>query len=156
MATFSPASNGDAKGAGDDKAPPTRPRETIGDLLRRTRTEYGAEIETVAAALRIRAPYLAAIEQARYDRLPGAVYAVGFVRAYANHLGLDGEEAVRRFKQEAAGLERRRDLAFPVPLTSRSVPGGRMLLAAFVLAVCAYGIWHYLSTGDRSRPERVA
>ena len=156
MATFAPAPVGDTKGAGDNRAPPLRPRETIGDLLRRTRMEYGAEIETIAAALRIRAAYLTAIEQARYDRLPGSVYALGFVRAYAAHLGLDGEEAVRRFKQEAAGLDRRRDLAFPVPLTSRSVPGGRMLLAAFVLAVCAYGIWHYLSTGDRDRPERVA
>jgi cytoskeleton protein RodZ len=155
MATFAPAPETRGIG-GDDKAPLSRPRETVGDLLRRTRMEHGAEIDQIAAALRIRAAYLAAIEQARYDRLPGSVYALGFVRAYAIHLGLDGEEAVRRFKQEAAGLDRRRDLAFPVPLTPRSVPGGRMLLAAFVLAVCAYGIWHYLSTGDRDRPERVA
>jgi len=133
-----------------------RPRDTVGDLLRRTRIEQGAEIETIAAALRMRAAYLAAIEQGRYDRLPGAVYALGFVRAYANHLGLDGEEAVRRFKLESTGMEQRRDLAFPMPLTTRSIPGGRMVLAAFVLAVCAYGIWHYLSTGDRARPERVA
>ena len=140
----------------DDKGPAPRSRDTIGDLLRRTRLEHGAELESVAATLRIRAPYIAAIEQGRFDRLPGPVYALGFVRTYALYLGLDGDEAVRRFKLEAAGLEQRRDLAFPLPLTPRSVPGGRMLLAAFVLAVCAYGIWHYLSTGDRARPERVA
>ncbi len=156
MANFAPAASAETRGtAGDDKGPVLRPRETIGDLLRRTRMEFGVEIETVAASLRIRAPYIAAIEQARYDRLPGLVYALGFVRTYAIHLGLDGTEAVRRFKQEAAGLEKRRDLAFPMPLTPRSVPGGRMILAAFVLAVCAYGMWHYLSTGERARPERV-
>ncbi|HUZ72479.1 MAG TPA: helix-turn-helix domain-containing protein [Stellaceae bacterium] len=156
MANIAPAP--EPKGpAGDDKGPAPHARATVGDLLRDARREHGVEIETIAASLRIRAPYLAAIEQGRYDRLPGPVYALGFVRAYALHLGLDGDEAVRRFKQEAAGrLERRRDLSFPMPLTPRSVPGGRMLLAAFVLAVCAYGIWHYLTTGDRTRPERVA
>jgi cytoskeleton protein RodZ len=133
-----------------------RPRDTVGDLLRRTRQEQGVAVEQVAGALRIRAAYLTAIEQARYDRLPGPVYALGFVRAYANALGLDGDEAVRRFKLESAGLEQRRDLAFPMPLTSRSMPGGRVVLAALVLAVCAYAIWHYVSTSDRERPERVA
>jgi cytoskeleton protein RodZ len=156
MANFAPAPTPETRAAAGDDRPPARPRETIGDLLRRTRIEHGAEIDAVAAALRIRAPFIAAIEQARYDRLPGPVYALGFVRTYAIHLGLDGEEAVRRFKQEAAGFEKRRDLAFPMPLTPRSIPGGRMVLVAAVLAVCAYGIWYYLSTEERSRPERVA
>ncbi|MGH7089394.1 MAG: helix-turn-helix domain-containing protein [Stellaceae bacterium] len=136
------------------EAPP-RPRAAIGDLLRSAREEQGIDLDGLAAQLRIRAAYLAAIEQARYDRLPGQVYALGFVRAYANQLGLDGEEAVRRFKLESAGMEQRRDLAFPMPLTPRSIPGGRMLLVACILALCAYGIWHYVSN-DRSRPERVA
>ena len=138
------------------EGPVARPRDTVGDLLRRTRQEQGVEVEQIAGALRIRASYLTAIEQARYDRLPGPVYALGFVRTYANALGLDGDEAVRRFKLESAGLEQRRDLAFPMPLTSRSTPGGRVVLVAFVLAVCAYAIWHYVSTSDRARPERVA
>ena len=154
MANFAPSPS-ETRGT-SAAAPSARPRDMVGDLLRRTREEQGGDIDTIAATLRIRAAYIAAIEQARYDRLPGPVYALGFVRSYANHLGLDGDEAVRRFKLEAAGLEQRRDLAFPMPLTPRSIPGGRMLLVAFVLAVCAYGIWHYLSTGDRTRPERVA
>src|ERR1700679_539030 len=154
MANFAPSPS-ETRGT-PAAAPPPRPRDLVGDLLRRTREEQGGDIDMIAATLRIRAAYIVAIEQARYDRLPGPVYALGFVRSYANHLGLDGDEAVRRFKLESAGLDQRRDLAFPMPLTTRSIPGGRMLLVAFVLAVCAYGIWHYLSTGDRARPERVA
>lgn len=130
-------------------------RRTVGQLLRETREGYGSDIPRVAAALRIRAAYLEAIEEGRYDRLPGPVYALGFVRAYAVHLGLDGEEAVRRFKLEAEGFEAQRDLSFPVPLAERSIPGGAMVLAALILAVCAYGIWYYLSSGARPRPERV-
>jgi cytoskeleton protein RodZ len=146
------------------EAPPTetvaetRPgrRRTVGQLLRETREGFGSDIPRVAAALRIRAAYLEAIEEGQYDRLPGPVYALGFVRAYAVHLGLDGEEAVRRFKLEAEGFEAQRDLSFPVPLAERSMPGGAMVLAALILAVCAYGIWYYVSSSNQPRPERVS
>jgi len=131
-------------------------RRTIGQLLRETREGFGSDLNRVATALRIRAAYLEAIEEGRYDQLPGAVYALGFVRAYATHLGLDGEEAVRRFKLEAEGFEGQRDLTFPVPLAERSVPGGTMLLVAVILAICGYGLWYYLSSSARPRPERVA
>lgn len=141
--------------SGNDPAPRPR-RRTVGQLLRETREGYGSDIPRVAAALRIRASYLEAIENGRYDQLPGAVYAMGFVRAYAVHLGLDGDEAVRRFKLEAEGYDAQRDLAFPVPLSERSIPGWSMLLAALLLAVCGYGLWYYLSSTARPRPERVS
>lgn len=139
-------------------APEARPsrRRTVGQLLRKTRESYGSDVERVAQALRIRASYLEAIEGGSYDRLPGPVYALGFVRAYAVHLGLDGDEAVRRFKLEAEGFDGQRDLAFPVPLAERSIPGGTMLLVALILAICGYGLWYYLSANERPRPERVA
>src|SRR5579863_2227044 len=105
----------DARGAIPLEPRPNR-RRTVGQLLRQTRESYGSDIPRVAAALRIRGAYLEAIEEGQYDRLPGPVYALGFVRAYAVHLGLDGEEAVRRFKLEAEGFEAQRDLSFPVPL----------------------------------------
>jgi len=135
---------------------PTRPKHTIGALLRETRESYGGDVERIANALRIRAQYLVAIEEGRYDRLPAPVYALGFVRAYAIHLGLDGEEAVRRFKQEASGFEISRDLVFPVPLGERGIPHGRILAAAVLLLLAAYGAWYYLSSGGRVRPERVS
>ncbi|HYL32564.1 MAG TPA: helix-turn-helix domain-containing protein [Stellaceae bacterium] len=135
--------------------PPTRPKHTIGALLRETRENYGGDVERIANALRIRAQYLVAIEEGRYDRLPAPVYALGFVRAYAIHLGLDGDEAVRRFKQEASGFEISRDLVFPVPLGERGIPHARILAAAVLLLLAAYGAWYYLSSGGRVRPERV-
>src|SRR5258708_28019581 len=70
-------------------------RRTVGQLLRETRESFGSDIPRVAAALRIRADYIEAIEEGRYDRLPAAVYALGFLKGYAVHLGLYGEEAGR-------------------------------------------------------------
>ncbi|MGH6973158.1 MAG: RodZ domain-containing protein [Stellaceae bacterium] len=135
---------------------PTRPKHTIGALLRETRENFGGDVERIANALRIRAQYLVAIEEGRYDRLPAPVYALGFVRAYAIHLGLDGDEAVRRFKQEASGFEISRDLVFPMPLGDRGIPHTRILVTAVLLLLAAYGAWYYLSSGGRVRPERVS
>ncbi len=144
-------------------APPPAPAEeaprakhTIGALLRETRENYGGDLERIAAALRIKPAYLTALEEGRYDRLPAPVYALGFMRAYAIHMGLDGEEAVRRFKQEANGLEISRDLVFPIPLADHSIPRKPILIAGLLLLIAAYAVWYYFSSGDSRRPERVS
>lgn len=136
-------------------APPSGPR-SAGDVLRQQREALGLDLDDVAAALRIKPDYLAALEAGRPDVLPGPTYAIGFVRAYSDHLGLDGSEILRRFKAESAVLDAKPDLAFPMPLGERSIPGTAMLLMALILVLCGYGTWYYLSTGERSRPERVA
>src|SRR5690349_3244726 len=74
------------------EAPSFAPRGSVGDLLRQSREQRGQDLESVARALRIRHPYLVAIEEARYRDLPGAPYASGFVRSYAEYLGLDATE----------------------------------------------------------------
>jgi cytoskeletal protein RodZ/predicted O-methyltransferase YrrM len=130
-------------------------RHKVGGLLRRTREGQGLELAAVAKALKLRAPYLEAIERGDYDVLPGPVYAIGFVRAYAEYLGLDGAEAVRRFKREEQVPDTPSDLNFPVPITERSIPGGRILVTALVLAVCGYGLWYYVTQSSHSRPELV-
>ncbi len=133
-----------------------RAKHTIGALLRETRENYGGDLERIATALRIKPAYLTALEEGRYDRLPAPVYALGFVRAYAIHMGLDGEEAVRRFKQEANGLEIPRDLIFPIPLADHSIPRKPILIAGLLLLIAAYAVWYYFSSGDSRRPERVS
>src|SRR5436305_552994 len=145
-----------AADARDDGPQLARRPTTIGDLLRETREQYGTTVEQVGAALRIRPVFLQAIEGNHYDRLPGPVYALGFVRTYADYLGLDGEAIAQRFKNEAAGLETKSDMSFPMPLPERSLPGGALLLVALIVAACAYAIWYYRAAGERSRTERVA
>jgi cytoskeleton protein RodZ len=129
---------------------------SVGDALRQQRQSLGLALGEVAAALRIKPAYLAALEAGRPDLLPGAAYAIGFMRAYADHLGLDSREMLRRFKRESGLLAAKPDLAFPMPLGERSIPGGGALLVALILAACAYGGWFYLATGEGPRPERVA
>jgi cytoskeleton protein RodZ len=134
---------------------PFGPR-SAGDELRQQREALGLDLADVAAALRIKPAYLMALEAGCLEELPGAVYAIGFMRAYADYLGLDSGEMLRLFKQQSTLLSAKPDLAFPIPLGESSRSGGGILLVALILAVCAYGGWFYLSTGEGPRPERVA
>jgi len=125
-------------------------RETAARLLRRTRELQGEDLGEIATALRIRHAYLSAIERGAFDELPGATYAVGFVRSYAAFLGLDADEVVRRFKADTAGLEQSQELHFPEPINEGKVPGGAVILIAMVLLVGAYGGWYVLSSPETS------
>src|SRR5205814_4130770 len=113
-------------------------------------------LDGIGVVLRIKPIFLAALEQSRPQGLPGPTYVIGFVRAYARHLGLDHDWVLDRYKAESAAVRALPDLTLPVPLGERSVPGGPILLVALILAICGYGTWYYLSTGERARPERVA
>jgi cytoskeleton protein RodZ len=140
----------------DGETPPPSGPRSAGDVLRQRREALRLDLDDAAAALKIKGDYLAALEAGRPDLLPGPTYAIGFVRAYSEHLGLDGSEILRRFKAESAGLDAKPDLAFPMPLGEHSIPGRAMVLVALILVLCGYGTWYYLATGERSRPERVA
>ncbi len=119
---------------------------SVGAGLRDARLGLGQDLSEIASALRIRHAYLEAIEEERFGDLPGPVYAIGFVRAYAGYLGLDGEEMVRRFKQEVSGLGKKTDLVFPEPFPESRITRSAILLISAILALAAYGGWYYLST----------
>ena len=143
-------------GADEYPAVPHPRANPVGMLLRERREELGLDLGSIGETLRIKPVYLAALEQGRAQDLPGPAYAIGFVRAYAHYLGFDIDRVLERYKAESAEVHARPDLTLPVPLSARSVPGGPILLVGLILALCGYGTWYYLSTGERSRPEPVA
>src|SRR5919107_2569788 len=63
----------------------------IGRFLEQKRKEQGLSLEEVEQATKIRKRYLTGLERDNYSILPDAVYARGFLKTYANYLGLDGE-----------------------------------------------------------------
>ncbi|MBC7908651.1 MAG: DUF4115 domain-containing protein [Rhodospirillaceae bacterium] len=132
------------------------PTVAVGHSLRTARELTGKTIAEVALLLRIREPFLQALEDGRHKDLPGGTYAVGFLRTYADFLGLDGEEMVRRFRAEAAGeLDVRLNLAFPSPVSEGRIPGGAVLFLGLMLAGIAYGGWYLLSARQTQVAEMV-
>jgi cytoskeletal protein RodZ len=63
----------------------------IGNSLRDARVRKGLELTELEAETKIRAKYLRALEEEEFDALPGESYVKGFLRTYAERLGLDGQ-----------------------------------------------------------------
>lgn len=137
----------------------------VGSILKETRRRQGIELETVEQETKIRGKYLRALEDEEWEVLPGPAYTRGFIRAYAELLGLDSEVLVdeyrRRYEETATssyGLE-------PL-LHGRGTregmrpPGRRRLVIAAILAVVVLGLLVLgLTAGDdegpRERPRKA-
>ena len=130
-------------------------QEGVGEILRRRRESYGQDLPTVASQLHIRLTYLRAVETGRFKDLPGMAYASGFVRSYGDYLGLDGEELVRLFREEVAGVDRQVRLNVPIVASEGRIPGGAVLLLSGFLAILAYGVWYYLADRNKSLLDLV-
>jgi cytoskeleton protein RodZ len=76
---------------------------TIGQTLRKARSERGVELSEVERATKVRAKFLAAIEEDRWEELPAPVYARGFLDIYARYLGLDQRALLDEYSKTVEG-----------------------------------------------------
>jgi cytoskeleton protein RodZ len=123
----------------------------VGEELREARIALGISVEDAATQLRINKRYLMALEEGRVKDLPGAAYAVGFVRSYATALGLDADDAVRRFRDvSGTAVTKQGDLVFPEPVPRRGIPTGVLAALGLALAMGGYVAWYQWSgQGER-------
>ncbi len=127
----------------------------VGADLRAARERIGWTLPAIAAHLRIRLPFIEAIEEGRTGDLPGNAYAIGFLRTYAQALGLDPDEIARRFRAEAAEANRKTELNFPAPVPDRGIPAGAIVLVGCLIAVGAYIGWYRMSGNSHPTAEIV-
>jgi cytoskeletal protein RodZ len=117
----------------------------IGPALEEARERRGLAFAQVEADTAIRGKYLRALEQEQFDVLPGPTYAKGFLRAYAEYLGLDGQLFVDEFNSRHHDPRREGDR--PIYPNPRSRPQQRrrqrresnvvMIVLAAIVAVSA-------------------
>jgi cytoskeletal protein RodZ len=87
-----------------EPAPDRRPgagTDPLGERLVAAREARGIDLLRAERETKIRRAYLAALERGDFAALPGAVYVRGFLRNYAQYLGLDPEEAVAQWHRDA-------------------------------------------------------
>ena len=136
----------------------------IGTSLREARVRQGLELDDAEAATKIRAKYLRALEDERFELLPAETYVKGFLRAYADYLGLDGQVYLDEFNSRYASEEDEVP-AFTRPRRQRAIPDRRtestLVLAALagIAAVAALVVLaaRWAGDGDDARTrERAA
>lgn len=139
--------------------------DSVGAELRAHRNRKGHELEMAGRVLRIKPLHLEAIEESKYDILPGKAYAIGFVRSYAEYLGLDPNDCIRRFKleyaeamepQPAEGEDAPRaamktgGAVFPEARDEMRLPHGSMIIFAAMLILGIWGGWYMTTNSERA------
>ena len=97
--------------------------ESFGARLKREREERKITLDDISVATKIGTRFLAALEEERFDQLPGGIFNKGFVRAYARHLGIDENQAIADF------------VAASAPSLPESPPEDTPVLAAMAVRV---------------------
>ncbi len=132
----------------------TAPGASFGQYLQTIRIQNQISLEQVAEETRIRLTILRALEQDDFAHLPPDVFTIGFLRAYAQAIGADGNEAVQRFHaQRWLRQQTQKGEQPPEPVrrdVSRKLILALALLAA-LMAVClfAYRQWQQDPTVSR-------
>jgi cytoskeletal protein RodZ len=105
----------------------------IGNSLREARLRQGLEISRIEAETKIRGKYLRALEEEQFEVLPGDTYVKGFLRTYADYLGLDGQLYLDEFNSRFATAE---EVAVSQSATPRR-RGRRRMESNFVVVALA-------------------
>lgn len=125
----------------------------FGTRMKQERERKGITLDDAAQATKISTRFLRAMEDERFEQLPGGIFNKGFIRAYARHLGIDADEAVADYL-EITGIApantAERD-EFPLkppegkaPPSTTQLPWGA--LAAVLLAVAlGFSVWRFYS-----------
>lgn len=126
----------------------TQPKVTkVGTLLKNMRQEKGLKIVEIAKKLCIRKQYLEAIEESNYAEVPPFPYGTGFIRSYADFLGLNSSNIVELYKEETTEKK-------PVIVnltktqTKSAMPNGIYVLASLIALGVLYGAWTMWNNGD--------
>ncbi|MCW5751469.1 MAG: DUF4115 domain-containing protein [Alphaproteobacteria bacterium] len=127
----------------------------IGMMLRQERERLGYDLPSVAAQLRIRYPYLEAIERGAFNELPGRIYVTGFLKTYADFLGLDQKAVLDAFAGEERAEPVQQRLVFPTPTPETHSPRGWLIVISLLVAGLIYGGWYYYQNRDRQAVDLV-
>ncbi|HEY7131566.1 MAG TPA: RodZ domain-containing protein [Candidatus Limnocylindrales bacterium] len=136
----------DAAGRDADRSPGGSVALTLPERLYAARERKGVDLYRAERDTKIRARYLAALEQGEYGEMGGDVYIKGFLRNYATYLGLDPEEVIAQWRKERGNAPTARQvIATPKPI-AQPRPGlqfspGVVVAALLTILIAAIGVW---------------
>ena len=124
----------------------------IGSSLRDARLRQGLDLARVEADTKIRGKYLQALEEERFEALPAETYVKGFLRTYAEYLGLDGRLYVDEFNSRFASGDEPLVVASAARRRTRATESNAVVVAlAGIVAVTVLVVvaWQFGSPAGR-------
>jgi cytoskeletal protein RodZ len=121
----------------------------MGESFRGKREEMNLTLKEVENATSIRILYLQAIEEGKVHQFLSTVYALGFIRQYANFLGFDAEKLSKEYPEAFRLAPEKQDFAYGIgTLEMRGAPHGGVrwlpnLLWGVGILVVGIGAWYF-------------
>lgn len=130
--------------AGDTGIAQPAPVGGVGETLRAAREALRLSVDDVATALKIKPAFLSALEIERYDLLPTVTHAKGFLRSYAQYLGLGDrtENLLALYQRATVPGHEPAALSMPMPLPEGKLPTARVIGGTLVAAAVLCFLWY--------------
>jgi cytoskeleton protein RodZ len=123
------------------------PGQRIGAIIRATRENLGYSMEQVSKETRVHLSHLRAIEDMTPNLLGAPVYAKGYIRSYARHLGLDENATLERYLRECAILKDPEKQTIAPPSTGRKLPVAVPVFGFLIVALAGAAAAFFLMNG---------
>lgn len=132
---------------------------TVGMFLKYTRLNQKKTLDTVSKALCIRKIYIKALEESNFKELPPVPYGTGFIRSYAEYLGLNADRIVQCYKSEAMPQkntdQNRNDKKVIEKHTKLTIPNKKQISIGIIAVVLIYLAWLLLSCSPKKAETAI-
>ena len=126
--------------------------DALGKHLKKQREEKGITLQSIEQVTKINQAYLRALEKDQYHFLPAPIFTIGFLKQYAQCIGLDEEDVILRYR---AALQARGELnQDQLAESSMNVRKRSLFIVAATIAFLIL-VWLFLYQGNGSKEERV-
>jgi transcriptional regulator with XRE-family HTH domain len=131
--------------------------QTFGDYLKGQREVRKVSLKEIARLTNITERYLDFIERDDYAKIPEGPYIRGYISSYATAIGINAHETLDRFdslcreKNKAKDIQQEisKDKIWQKPITSSLNKGKWLLLCSTILVLLTFGVYHFLSQGEK-------
>jgi cytoskeletal protein RodZ len=123
-----------------------------GEILKKRREELGLGVKEVAELIKIKAEYLSSIEEDRFEKLPVAVYTIGYIRCYAAYLQVDPEPILSIYSGHLSYPQP--SAIFPVSSSMKKVPFSYYVIPLLVLVLIGLTVFIIMRQDDSDKQAR--
>lgn len=128
----------------EDTAPRKGRQLNVGRQLQKKRRERKLSIKQVSDQIRLRPEVLKAMEANEFADMSEPVYTRGFLRTYANFLGLNGQELVRTLERQEQ-LPGEREMNMPTPVDEGALPSRGIIIVSLGVILLIALVWQGVS-----------